>query len=176
MEKLSSCVHQACIIKPKIFEDSRGHFFVPYNLESFRALGLHEKWIQDNQSKSVKGTLRGLHFQNGASAQSKLVRCVQGGIFDVIVDLREDSPSYLKWEGFYLTAENQLSLYVPKGVAHGFLVLSDTAEVLYKVDYPYDPKAERGVRWDDPALHIEWPRTPELINQRDSSWPLIGDL
>jgi dTDP-4-dehydrorhamnose 3,5-epimerase len=173
VEKLTTSVYQACIFKPDVFSDDRGHFLVPYNLSDFRSAGIHERWIQDNQSKSMKGTLRGLHFQKGGSAQAKLVRCVAGSIYDVIVDLRPDSPSYLKWAGFHLNEDNHWSLYVPKGLAHGFLVLSETAIVQYKVDYPYEKSAEDGLRWDDPALGIEWPETPLLVNPRDQSWPLI---
>lgn len=157
------------ILEPKIFKDSRGYFFESYNKESLLSHGLDYNFVQDNQSHSTYGVLRGLHFQEGEHAQSKLVRVLQGEILDVVVDIRPDSDTYLKYFSIRLSSSNKLQLLVPKGFAHGFIVLSDTAEVLYKCDNYYHPGAEGGLMYDDPELNIDWVLDPDhfIINEKD---------
>jgi dTDP-4-dehydrorhamnose 3,5-epimerase len=146
------------IIEPKVFGDVRGFFFESYNRQAFNeATGLDVDFVQDNHSKSAKGVLRGLHYQLPPKAQGKLVRVVQGEVFDVAVDIRKSSPTFGKWVGDILSAENRKQLWIPPGFAHGFLTLSDTAEFLYKTTDYYSPEHERGLLWCDPALGIAWP-------------------
>lgn len=148
------------ILEPKVFGDARGFFTESFNAETFaRATGLRPDFVQDNHSKSAKGVLRGLHYQLD-HAQDKLVRVVQGEVFDVAVDVRRSSPSFGQWVGVHLSAENFRQLWVPKGFAHGFVVLSDTAEFLYKTTDYYDPASERAILWNDPTLAIAWPEIP----------------
>lgn len=148
------------ILEPKVFGDARGFFTESFNAETFaRATGLRPDFVQDNHSKSAKGVLRGLHYQLD-HAQDKLVRVVQGEVFDVAVDVRRSSPTFGRWVGVHLSAENFRQLWVPKGFAHGFVVLSDTAEFLYKTTDYYDPASERAILWNDPTLAIAWPEIP----------------
>lgn len=148
------------ILEPKVFGDARGFFTESFNAETFaKATGLRPDFVQDNHSKSAKGVLRGLHYQLN-HAQDKLVRVVQGEVFDVAVDVRRSSPTFGKWVGVHLSAENFRQLWVPKGFAHGFVVLSDTAEFLYKTTDYYDPASERAILWNDPTLAIAWPEIP----------------
>lgn len=150
------------ILEPKVFGDTRGFFTESFNAEAFaKATGLRPNFVQDNHSKSTKGVLRGLHYQL-QQAQDKLVRVVQGEVFDVAVDLRRSSPSFGQWVGVHLSAENFRQLWVPKGFAHGFLVLSETAEFLYKTTDYYSPASERAISWNDPTLAIDWPAIPGL--------------
>lgn len=142
-------------ITPTAFGDSRGYFMETYQYEDFKAAGLDMVFVQDNQSKSSRGVLRGLHFQT-KKPQGKLVRVISGEVFDVAVDLRKDSPTFGKWCGETLSAENKKQFYVPQGFAHGFLVLSETAEFVYKCTDYYDPTGEGGIAWDDPDLNIDW--------------------
>lgn len=145
------------LIEPKVFGDERGFFFESFNQRQFEeAIGRSVDFVQDNHSKSVKHVLRGLHFQT-EQAQGKLVRVVQGEVFDVAVDVRRDSPTFGQWVGAHLSAENKHQLWVPEGFAHGFVVLSDTAEFLYKTTDYYAPQFEAAIRWDDPDIGIEWP-------------------
>lgn len=144
------------IIEPTIFGDDRGYLMETYNHKEFEEAGLDMIFVQDNQSKSKKGVLRGLHFQR-QKPQGKLVRVLRGEVFDVAVDIRKSSPTYGKWYGIILSDENKKQLYVAEGFAHGFLVLSDEAEFVYKCTNFYDPSDEDGIRWDDPAIGIEWP-------------------
>lgn len=144
------------VLTPDVFEDARGYFFEGYNKNKFKALGIDIDFVQDNQSFSQKGTLRGLHYQNPSYAQTKLVRVLQGEIMDVAVDLRKDSPTFGKHFGIKLTAENKKQLLVPQGFAHGFSVLSETAVVLYKCDQFYNKASEGGIRFDDATLNIDW--------------------
>ena len=146
------------IIEPKVFGDERGFFFESYNEKVFNeATGISPRFVQDNHSKSVKGVLRGLHYQLSPRAQGKLVRVVQGEVFDVAVDIRKDSPTYGQWVGEILSADNKKQLWIPPGFAHGFLTLSDTAEFLYKTTDTWSPEHEREILWNDPELNIEWP-------------------
>jgi len=146
------------IIEPTVFEDERGFFFESFNQQDFnQATGLHVNFVQDNHSLSAKGVLRGLHYQLSPHAQGKLVRVVQGKVFDVAVDIRKSSVTFGRWVGVSLSAENKKQLWIPEGFAHGFLTLSDTAEFLYKTTDYYSPDCERAIRWDDSRLDIKWP-------------------
>ena len=145
------------VLEPKVFGDARGFFFESFNARDFeQATGLQRTFVQDNHSKSAKGVLRGLHYQT-QHAQGKLVRVTQGAVFDVAVDIRQDSPTFGKWFGLELSTENKKQLWVPEGLAHGFLVTSDSAEFLYKTTDYYYPEFERSLLWSDPAIGIEWP-------------------
>jgi len=159
-------------ISPKVFGDSRGYFFESWSERDFAALGLTMKFVQDNQSKSSKGVLRGLHFQK-THPQGKLVRVIEGEVFDVAVDNRPGSPTRGKWHAVTLTAEKQNQFYIPEGFAHGFLVLSETAVFAYKCTEFYHPEDEGGYMWDDPAIGIEWPDVgmDYLLSDKDKKHP-----
>ncbi len=158
--------------EPRVFGDSRGYFFESYNAKAFKGAGIDCTFVQDNQAKSSRGVLRGLHFQHGDAAQAKLVRVISGEVFDVAVDLREGSPTKGQWYGVYLSGDNQRQLFVPRGFAHGYLVTSEEAVFAYKCDNYYAPEAEGGLRYDDPAIGIEWPVLDiELtVAARDLAW------
>lgn len=162
------------LFEPRIFEDNRGYFYESFNQTEFtQATGIEAPFIQDNHSYSKKGVLRGLHFQKPPHAQSKLIKVVQGTIWDVVVDLRKTSPTFGKHEGFEISADNKHQLYVPQGFAHGFVVLSDTAEVLYKCDNFYAPQSESGIIYNDPTLAIDWKVGNEniIISHKDTLLP-----
>ncbi|MEJ5199675.1 MAG: dTDP-4-dehydrorhamnose 3,5-epimerase [Anaerolineae bacterium] len=163
------------IITPRVFVDARGFFYESYNQEAFRRHGIETVFVQDNHSKSVKGTLRGLHFQLPPAAQVKLVRVVRGAIWDVAVDIRRGSPTFGQWVAVELSADNYRQMYVPIGFAHGFCVLSDEAEVLYKTSHVYDPARERSIVWNDPALGIAWPIGEPLLSARDRAAGTLAD-
>ncbi len=165
------------VIEPKVFGDERGYFFESFNEQKWRAAtGLEVRFVQDNQSRSVKGVLRGLHYQIGRP-QGKLVRVLAGEVFDVAVDLRRDSPFFGKWTAMILSAENKLQLWIPEGFAHGFCVLSDTAEFFYKCTDYYYPEGERGIAWNDPDIGIRWPSFDEvIISGKDRNNPLLKEL
>lgn len=165
------------IIEPKIYEDSRGYFFESYNGEDFRVQGLAINFIQDNQSKSTYGVIRGLHYQHSPHAQTKLVRVLDGKIYDVVVDIRQGSPTFGRSFGIELSSENKKQLFVPKGFAHGFSVLSDFAVVFYKCDYLYTPGSEGGIRFNDPLLNIDWKinSSTAIVSQKDSNLPMLKD-
>lgn len=166
-----------CIIEPTVFKDERGYFVETYNQNDMREAGLDMVFVQDNQSKSSKGVLRGLHFQK-EYPQGKLVRVIQGSVFDVAVDLREHSKTFGKWFGVELSAENMKQFYVPKGFAHGYLVLSDEAEFCYKCTDFYHPGDEGGLLWNDPEIGVEWPieeGMKVILNERDSHWKGLSD-
>ncbi|MBP3692414.1 MAG: dTDP-4-dehydrorhamnose 3,5-epimerase [Clostridia bacterium] len=166
------------IVEPKVFGDSRGYFMETYKETDFIEGGITAKFIQDNQSKSSKGVLRGLHFQKKYS-QAKLVRVVKGSVFDVAVDLRPGSKTYGKWVGVELTAENKRQFFIPKNFAHGFLVLSDEAEFVYKCDDLYHPEEEGGLMWNDPDVGIEWPITDDMeikLSDKDKLHPCLKDI
>ena len=165
------------VIEPSFFPDNRGYFLVGYSAEEFAKVGLKFNFMQDNQSKSTYGVIRGMHYQIGENVQTKLVRAVQGSIFDVALDCRRSSPTFGKWFGIELSDDNQKQLLVPKGFAHGFSVLSETATVLYKIDTPYAPSTERGFRFDDPALGINWGIEPSKVIQspKDAIMPMFKD-
>nr|MCU0890415.1 dTDP-4-dehydrorhamnose 3,5-epimerase [Sandarakinorhabdus sp.] len=144
------------LIEPRVFGDARGFFLESWNRQSFAEAGLDMDFVQDNHSRSSRGVLRGLHYQLH-NPQGKLVRVTQGAVFDVAVDIRRASPHFGRWVGYELSADNHRMLWIPPGFAHGFLVLSDTADFLYKCTTLYDPPSDRGIRWDDPAIGIDWP-------------------
>ena len=169
------------VIEPAVFGDARGYFMETYNYNDFKEAGIDCQFVQDNQSASKKGVLRGLHFQK-EFPQGKLVRVVKGSVFDVAVDLRSDSKTYGKWFGVELTEENKKQFYIPEGFAHGFLVLSDIAEFCYKCTDFYHPGDEGGLAWNDPEIGVEWPM-PEgmtkedlIISEKDHKWGGIKDL
>lgn len=163
------------MIEPTVFGDDRGYFMETWNYKDFAAAGLDMTFVQDNQSKSKKGVLRGLHFQIN-NPQGKLVRVISGEVFDVAVDIRQGSPTYGKWHGVVLSAENKRQFYVPEGFAHGFLVLSDEAEFTYKCTRFYDPSDEGGIMWNDPDIGIEWPIGEDMavmLSEKDKKNPLL---
>lgn len=165
-------------IIPQRFADARGWFSETWHEERFQKLGVNARFCQDNQSVSAKaGTLRGLHFQRTPHAQAKLVRCLKGRIFDVAVDLRRESPTFKQWVGVELSADQGNQLFVPAGFGHAFLTLEDDCHVAYKVDAYYAPSADGGIRWDDPELAIEWPKTGGLpiLSDKDAALPFLGD-
>ncbi len=164
--KLKGCF----IIEPEIFEDSRGYFFESFNKQKFEELtGHQEAFVQDNQSSSQYGVVRGLHFQQGVHAQAKLVRVLEGKVLDIAVDLREDSLTYRQWVGVELSKENNLQVYVPRGFAHGFSVLSEEVVFMYKCDNFYHKASEGGIRFDDPFLNIDWqvPESKMIVSEKD---------
>jgi dTDP-4-dehydrorhamnose 3,5-epimerase len=174
-----TAIDDVLIFSPKVFGDARGFFLESFNQRSFdQAIGGHVDFVQDNHSRSARGVLRGLHFQRDDDAQGKLVRVAAGAVFDVAVDIRRDSPSYGRWVGVELSADNQRQLWVPAGLAHGFLVLSETADFLYKTTAYYAPQAEGCVRWDDPDLAIDWPDlgTPPLLSAKDAAAGSLRNL
>lgn len=163
----------AYIIDLKKIEDNRGFFARAYCQKEFADHGIELNWVQANLANSKKrGTLRGLHFQKAPYSEAKLMRCIRGAIYDVIVDLRPDSSSYMQWLGVELTAENRRALFIPEGFAHGYLALEDDSDTFYPTSQFYTPGAEAGLRWNDPAFGIEWPFTDDLIiTEKDQSWP-----
>jgi len=166
MDFIPTSIPQVLIIKPKIYEDQRGFFLETYQVDQFQKAGIVQSFIQDNHSGSNRGTLRGLHYQI-VHPQGKLVRAITGEIFDVAVDLRRSSPTFGQWEGVFLSASNKWQLWIPPGFAHGFYVISDWAEVLYKVTDIYLPQSERTLAWNDPHLNIQWPLS-------DQSHPILS--
>ena len=175
---IKTSIEGVIIVEPTAFGDSRGYFMETYQKEDFIKGGITVDFVQDNQSMSTKGVLRGLHFQKQYS-QSKLVRCIRGEVFDVAVDLREGSPTFGKWEGVILSAENKRQFFIPKNFAHGFLVLSDEAEFVYKVDDFYHPNDEGGLMWNDPDIGVEWPITDGMeikLSDKDKLHPPFKDF
>lgn len=163
------------IIEPSVFGDARGYFMETYHKEEFAAAGITDDFVQDNQSMSHKGVLRGLHFQK-ENTQGKLVRVIAGSVFDVGVDVRPNSATFGKWVGVELSSENKRQLYVPQGFAHGFLVLSETAEFTYKCTDVYNPSAEGGILWNDPEIGIQWPvGISPLLSEKDEKLPLLKE-
>src|SRR5476649_574068 len=167
----TTAIEGVLVLQPKVFGDSRGFFFESFNQNAFdAAVGRHVDFVQDNHSRSARGVLRGLHFQRGAKAQGKLVRVTAGAVFDVAVDIRRDSPSYGRWVGVELSGENHRQLWIPPGLAHGFLVLTETADFLYKTTEFYSPQDEGAVRWDDSDVAIAWPDLgePPKLSAKDA--------
>ena len=163
------------IYKPKVFEDARGRFFESFNSTHFKTRNINDQFVQDNRSVSTKGTLRGLHLQTGAAAQAKLVSVLRGRVYDVAVDLRPKSGTLGQWFGIELSEGDAKSLYIPRGFAHGFVVLSETAEFFYKVDNFYDRASESGIIYDDPDLNIEWhlPKSELILSEKDKILPSL---
>jgi dTDP-4-dehydrorhamnose 3,5-epimerase len=170
---------EVLVLEPKVHGDARGFFMESYNQRAIRAsLGRDWTFVQDNHSRSVRGVLRGLHYQVSPHAQGKLVRVTNGSVFDVAVDMRRGSPRFSKWVGVEISAENHRQLWIPPGFAHGFLVLSESADFLYKTTDYYEQKAERAVRWDDPAIGVRWPLgagQQPIISGKDKVAPLLQD-
>jgi dTDP-4-dehydrorhamnose 3,5-epimerase len=177
MKITSTNLEGVIIVKPAVFGDHRGWFIESYNEVNFIDAGIKIKFVQDNHSYSAsKGTLRGLHYQLNPSAQTKLVRCTKGAIFDVAVDIRKGSPTFGEWFGIELSAENKRQLLIPKGFAHGFMALTEDVEVQYKVDKLYDPECDRGIIWNDPQIGIEWPlNINPILSSKDEKAPLLKD-
>ena len=179
-KRVDTKIEGVYVIEPTVFGDNRGYFMETYSTAEFEEIGITNNFVQDNQSKSRKGVLRGLHFQK-ENTQAKLVRCIKGEVFDVAVDLRPGSKTYGQWEGVILSEENKKMFFVPKGFAHGFLVLTDEAEFTYKCDDLYNPTAEGGLKWDDPDVGIEWPlgdmKVEDLFtSEKDGKWPSLKEL
>jgi dTDP-4-dehydrorhamnose 3,5-epimerase len=174
METLATRIEGPKLMAPEVHGDQRGFFAETYRESQLEQLGIHERWVQDNHSRSQHGVVRGLHFQVG-EGQAKLVRSARGSVFDVVVDLRRGSPTYGEWEGFELSDENLRQLYVPVGFAHGFCVTSEVADVVYKCSSYYNPAAERAIRYDDPDIGIEWPLEDLLPSERDASAPSMAE-
>lgn len=166
------------MVMPRVFADDRGFFMESYKASDFISTGIKEQFVQDNHSRSQKNVIRGLHFQRSPHRQGKLVRCISGTVWDVAVDLRRNSSTYGKWYGIELSDENKTMLYLPPGFAHGFAVLSETAEFVYKVTAEYAPESDGGIAWNDPTLGIQWPIAPEdaLVSEKDNQLPTLKEL
>jgi dTDP-4-dehydrorhamnose 3,5-epimerase len=178
MKVTRTAIDGMLILEPRVFGDERGFFMESYNQKAFdEALGFEARFVQDNHSRSSRGVLRGLHYQVAPNAQGKLVRVTQGAVFDVAVDIRRSSPSFGRWVGIELDGRNHRQVWLPPGLAHGFLVTSESADFLYKTTHYYAPDAERSIRWDDPAIAIAWPAVdgPPLLSPRDAAAPLLAD-
>ena len=177
MKKSETKLPGVFIIEPQVFGDQRGYFMETYNKQAFAELGITTEFVQDNQSYSAqKGILRGIHFQNAPYAQAKLVRVTKGAVLDVAVDLRRGSPTYRKWVAVELSAENKRMLFIPRGFGHGFRTLTDDVEFCYKVDNLYNKACDRGIRFNDPAIGVEWGEVvEELLSQKDTTSPMLCD-
>ena len=179
MEIITTTIPEVVILRPRVFDDSRGYFFESYSRRDFNTLiGRDIEFVQDNQSKSSRGVMRGLHFQRPPFTQAKLVRCGQGGVLDVAVDIRRGSPTYGKHVAVELTADNHLQFFVPRGFAHGFAVLSETAVFQYKCDNYYAPQADGGISLLDPELDIDWRIDPSsaILSDKDTRHPMLGQF
>lgn len=176
MEITESYLKGLFVIKPKVFEDARGYFFESYNNSVFEKAGLHLNFVQDNQSLSQKGVLRGLHFQNPPHAQGKLVRVIKGAVYDVAVDIRKNSPTYGKYFGLELTEQNKWMMYIPEGFAHGFLTLEDNTIFSYKCTNYYNKPSEGCLLWNDPAIGINWNMNEPLLSDKDKEGQLLKDF
>ncbi len=176
MKKIETTLPGVYILEPRVFGDARGWFMETYSEKTFEDLGIACRFVQDNHSFTArKGTLRGLHFQNNPMAQAKLVRVLRGAVLDVAVDIRKGSPDYLRWVGVELSAENKRMLFIPRGFAHGFLTLTEDAEFAYKVDNLYSPSCDRSIRFDDPAIGVEWGINAPALSAKDRDAPLLRD-
>ena len=170
-------ISDVILVKPRVFEDSRGFFMESYKQSEFKKNGIIVDFVQDNHSKSTKGVLRGLHYQTNPKAQAKLVRCSKGKIFDVAVDLRANSKTFGKWVGEILSEENKHMLFIPEGFAHGFVVLSDEAELIYKASDEYSPQNDKGIKWNDPDININWGIDFDpIISEKDSNQPYLKNV
>lgn len=178
MEIIRTEIEGVVVIKPRLFSDSRGYFFESYSQRDFDRLVRPIHFIQDNESKSVAGVVRGLHYQKPPFTQSKLVRVVKGRVLDVAVDIRKGSPTYGKHVAVELTEDNHLQFFIPRGFAHGFAVLSEEAIFQYKCDNFYHPESEGAIAWDDPNLHIDWkvPMQERILSEKDANHPLLEEI
>ena len=176
MRKIETGIPGVYIIEPQLFGDHRGYFMETWSREAFFQLDIQAEFVQDNQSFTArKGTLRGIHFQNEPMAQAKLVRVTRGAVLDVAVDLRKGSPSYLKWEGVELSADNKRMFFIPRGFGHGFLTLTDDVEFLYKVDNRYSKEHDRSIRFNEPAIGVKWGIEEPVLSQKDLNAPWLFD-
>ena len=175
MELIPTAIPDIKIFKPDVFGDDRGYFFESFHIDKFAAYGITDPFVQDNESKSQKNVLRGLHYQLEPSAQGKLVRVIHGAVLDVAVDIRQNSPTFGKWVTMKLTAENKWICWIPKGFAHGFVTLEDDTIFTYKCTGLYNKASEASIRWDDPELGIEWGVTQPLLSDKDKVAPLLKD-
>lgn len=165
------------ILEPQVFGDNRGFFMESWSKRKMEEAGLFYDFVQDNHSSStVKGTLRGIHFQKGEWAQAKLVRCTRGAVLDVAVDLRKNSPTYKQWVGVELSEENKKQLLIPRGFGHGFVTLTDHVEFMYKADNYYAPQADAGIRWNDPTIGVEWGVADPILSEKDTKNPWFADI
>ena len=164
------------VVEPQVFGDARGWFMESWSEKKLAEAGIKVDFVQDNHSFSAqKGTLRGLHYQLNPMCQAKMLRCTRGRIFDVAVDIRKGSPQYGQWVGVELSADNKKQMYIPRGFAHGFITLTDDVEVQYKADNYYSPQHDGGVRWDDPAIGVEWPIAPAILSDKDKNAPTLAE-
>lgn len=175
MEILTTEIPDLLVIKPDVFADDRGYFFESYNKVKLAEAGIDVNFIQDNESRSMKGVLRGLHFQYSPYAQGKLVRVISGAVLDVAVDIRKDSPTFGKWASILLTGENKLMYWIPEGFAHGFLTFEDDTIFTYKCTGVYNKQAEGSIKWNDPDLNIEWDTNSPLLSAKDRVAPSFKD-
>lgn len=177
MKRIDTKLPGVCIVEPDVHGDHRGYFMETYNQKAFEDIGITAVFVQDNQSFTAqKGTLRGIHFQNAPMAQAKLVRVTRGAVMDVAVDLRRGSPTYRRWVAAELSAENKRMLFIPRGFGHGFKTLTDDVEFCYKVDNLYSKACDRGIRFDDPAIGVDWGEVTErLLSQKDTTAPLLEE-
>ena len=175
MEFIQTEIPDVILVKPSVIEDHRGFFMESYHIEKFSMGGIDCTFVQDNHAKSIQNILRGLHFQVNFP-QAKLLRCLKGKVFDVAVDIRKNSPFYGKWVGEELSEKNKYQLFIPEGFAHGYYVLSETAEITYKCSKVYHPEDEQGFRWDDPEIGIEWPETEPILSRKDQLLPFLKDF
>ena len=176
MEIIKTSIEGLLIIKPNVFNDERGYFFESYNKERLAKEGIAIDFVQDNESKSAKGVLRGLHFQKPPYAQGKLVRVIKGSVMDVAVDLRKDSPTYGKWESVVLNEENKLQFWIPEGFAHGFVTLEDDTIFAYKCTNVYNKESEGSILWNDPDINIEWNIKNPILSEKDKISPLFKNF
>ena len=176
MKKIETAIPGVYIIEPQVFGDHRGYFMETYSTEKFHEIGIDNEFVQDNQSFTAqKGTLRGLHFQNDPMAQAKLVRVIRGAVLDVAVDIRKGSPTYKQWVSVELSAENKRMFFIPRGFAHGFVTLTDDVEFVYKVDNLYSKENDRGIRFDDPEIGVDWGVSEPILSQKDTTSPFLKD-
>ena len=176
MKRIDTKLPGVYIVEPQVFGDHRGYFMETYSTKTFADIGITNEFVQDNQSFTAqKGTLRGIHFQNAPMAQAKLVRVTKGAVLDVAVDLRKGSPTYRQWVGVELTAENKRMLFIPRGFGHGFVTLTDDVEFCYKVDNLYSKECDRGIRFDDPEIGVNWGVTEPVLSAKDTSSPMLKD-
>lgn len=178
MKIINTAIEGVYVIEPQVFEDNRGYFFESYNKQKMDEAGLKYNFVQDNQSMSQYGTIRGIHFQKGEFAQAKLVRVLEGTVLDVAVDLRKGSKTFGKYVAVELSAENKRQLMIPRGFGHGFSVLSETAVFTYKCDNVYNKESEGGIRFDDPDIHVDWKIKPEeaILSEKDKNAPFLKDV
>ncbi len=174
MDFIETELQGAFLIKPKILKDERGGFTRVFCKQDFKQIGHSKDFVQFNHSFNInRGTLRGMHYQESPHSEIKLIRCIRGSVFDVIIDIRKSSPTFLKWHGTVLSEENKDMIYVPEGFAHGFITLEENSELLYHHTSFYEPKSERGIRYDDSIINIEWPEAIISISDKDRNYPLL---